>query len=254
MKLCEKEGLRFWEFDLLKSFPEISHGSFLRTGGVSPVPFASLNVAEESGDAVENVRENTRRIQALLKVSHVVSARQCHGQEIYILKDLKAPIPPCDALITPLQDTALLIKHADCQAGFFYDPVHEVIALVHAGWRGSIQQIYTKTIAALKNHFGSRPENLRVCISPSLGPAHAEFIHYRTELPPSFLPFRVGEHHFDFWALSAHELKEAGVMPHHIEIARQCTYAAPEDYFSYRRQKDKGRLASVIARRFCHRI
>src|SRR5262249_11397000 len=95
--------------------------------------------------------------------------------------------------------------------------------------------------------FGSRPEDLLVGISPSLGPHSAEFKNYRTEFPQELWGFQVRPEYFDLWALARHQCEECGILPQHIEIAEICTYANPEDYFSYRRDGVTGRNATVAA-------
>lgn len=222
------------------------HGSFSRKGGISLAPFDSLNISFDVGDNKEHVQANCHAIRQKLGLSLLLQSKQCHGTDIHVIVDPHAEIPPCDGLITHLKGVGLMIKHADCQAALFYDPIQQVIAAVHAGWKGSCGQIYTKTIQILKEKFGSRPENLLVGLSPSLGPDHAEFVNYRSEFSEAFWDYQVKPTYFDFWAISCDELKSAGVLAHHIEVARKCTYANP-DCFSYRREKVTGRMGSVIA-------
>jgi copper oxidase (laccase) domain-containing protein len=94
----------------------------------------------------------------------------------------------------------------------------------------------------------TKKENLRVCISPSLGPNHAEFKNYKEEFPKSFWPFKIGESfYFNLWDIAKAQLIEAGVEDKNIEIKRVCTYANPKDYFSYRRENMSGRNATAIA-------
>ena len=128
-----------------------------------------------------------------------------------------------------------MIKHADCQAAIFYDPEHRAIANVHCGWRGNVQNIYRETVREMRRHFASRPENILVAISPSLGPEKAEFINFKKELPEAFLPYQVKPTYFDLWAISRMQLESEGILSHHIQIASICTYSHPEDYFSFRR-------------------
>lgn len=135
-------------------------------------------------------------------------------------------------------------QHGDVQwlefellASFFYDPIHRAVATVHCGWRGQVCNIYAKVIAAMKKAYGSNPADLHVAISPSLGPQHAEFVHYRVEFPEPFWQFRVGDSHFDLWALAVWQLKQAKILGSHIQVAEICTYANREDCFSYRRGK-----------------
>lgn len=153
----------------------------------------------------------------------------------------------CDALVTADKGMALMIKHADCQAAIFYDPTNQAIANVHAGWRGSVSNIYAEIVHTMQQTFGSRPQELLACISPSLGPEEAEFIHYNQELPEELWDFQVKSNYFDFWAISEYQLQAAGLLPHHIEIAKISTYSNAHDYFSYRRERVTGRNGTVVA-------
>ena len=138
-----------------------------------------------------------------------------------------------------------MMKHADCQAAIFYDPVHHALANVHSGWRGNVKNIYQTTILKMASVFGTKPQDLLVGISPSLGPQHAEFKNYKVEFPEHFWSFQVCPEYFDLWAIARHQLEEAGVLPYHIEIAGICTYANKEDCYSYRRDKVTGRHATL---------
>jgi polyphenol oxidase len=243
-----KNGLKWLEFNLLSDIPEITHGIFSRQGGGSSGSFASLNIAYDIGDPSEQVAANIRRIKEALNISHFSLATMEHKTAIYqVTPKTITPTELCDGMITQLTDVGLAIAHADCQAALFYDPVQKAIANVHSGWRGSVQNIYEKAILALKQRYGSRPEDLLVCISPSLGPENAQFIHYRQELPKHFWDYQVKPDYFDFWAISQDQLKASGVLPHHIEIASICTYANSADYFSYRRDRITGRNCTLIA-------
>ncbi len=142
-----------------------------------------------------------------------------------------------------------MIKHADCQAALFYDPVKQAIGAAHSGWRGSIAKIYTNTIEAMQKHFGTHPKDLLVCISPFLGKEHAEFIHYKSEFPEEFWKYQIKPNYFDFAAIAMAELNHAGILSDHVNISTRCTFASSEDFYSYRREKSTGRHATVIALR-----
>lgn len=246
----ESNGLSWLEFTLLTDIPSLVHAVFLKGIGGSP-PYHSGNMSFEVGDEINNVVRNRNKVAEALQLSHIASLKQKHGKEVKkieestLLKFQQEDVTG-DALVTSLSDIGLLITHGDCQAALFYDPLHRVIANVHSGWRGSVQNIYAETIDCMRAHYGSKPENLLVCISPSLGPNNAEFIHYRTELPPSFRPFQKREHYFDFWEISKYQLMEKGVLESHIEIAGIDTYTS-DDFFSYRRNKITGRNGTLIA-------
>ncbi|MGK5594582.1 MAG: peptidoglycan editing factor PgeF [Parachlamydiaceae bacterium] len=222
MKLRQQGPFLFWHFDLLIPFKNLRHGCFLK-----------------------HDRLNLDLFQETFQLP-TASLTQIHGDHIIKAKK-SGVIGEGDALITKQKNLALTIRHADCQAALMYDPTQHVAAAIHCGWRGSVHGIYTKTIQELQKSFGSRPQNLLVCISPSLGPQAAQFINYQAELPSSFSPYQIKPLHFDFWKISEDELLGSGILKKHIEIARQCTYASPNKYHSYRYNKTQKRLLSFIA-------
>jgi YfiH family protein len=172
----------------------------------------------------------------------LLSARQVHGDKIFSLKtslDRNREVDGVDSLITDQKGVGLMIQQADCQAVLLYDSQKRVIAAVHCGWRGNVMNILGKTVARLKSDFGVFSGNLHGIISPSLGPCCAEFIHYREELPASFLPFMVRPCYFDFQEISRHQLLDAGLADSNILVEGSCT-SCSEDFFSYRRARRQG--------------
>lgn len=249
----EKNGLQWLEFELLANCPEIIHACFTRHGGCSQGEcsqrdLASLNLSTSVGDTIENVEENRRRVAAALSLPQLISARQCHGVNIADVDNASSPsISEYDALVTQRNDIGLMILQADCQGAIFYDPIQRVIANVHSGWRGSVQNTYQHMIRYMQKNYYCKPENILVCISPSLGPINSEFVNYTTELPESFRAFQVTPNYFDFWEISKWQLTGAGILPHHIQIACIDTFANSDDYFSHRRCKGSGRQATICA-------
>lgn len=241
--------LEWLAFDHLSECKNLAHAIFLKHGGISTGSFHSLNFGLSQGDAPENVQVNRSKAIHVLNITKYASLYQQHGTEII---DAKAGNPQKgDALMTNAADIGLLILHADCQAAIFYDPIHHAVANVHCGWRGNVANIYKKTVEAMQSKYRSQPENLLVGISPSLGPTAAEFCHFENELPDTFFPFQVKPFYFDFWEISRQQLKDCGVLNHHIEIAEICTYSSPQDYFSYRRTKKSGRHGTLVSLSTC---
>lgn len=249
MQRLEKDGIEWLEFDLLADIPVLKHGVLLRRGGYSKGPFKSLNVSVDVGDDAEHVQANLAHIQKTLfpEIARTVFAKQCHGVSIACIDGHSYnEWIGYDALMTSTPNISLLIKHADCQAAIIYDPQHHVVANVHAGWRGQVQNIYAEAIQQLGRVYGSKPADLLVCISPSLGPDDAEFIHFHHELPEEFWGFQVKPTYFDLWAIAEVQLQSAGILPHHIEIARVSTYSNHLDYFSHRRDRLTGRHGTFV--------
>lgn len=242
------EKLEWLEFDVLDSYPHIAHAVFLRHGGVSEGSFASLNTALGVGDDPENVKANREIIRKKLGVPKIVYATQTHGTNICRIRQKNLEeMHSADALFTTERNVGLAITHADCQAALFYDPIHEAIAVAHAGWRGSAQNLFAKVVQTLHREVGTQAHNLIVCISPSLGPDHAEYKNYKHELPHDIWKFQITPNYFDFWAVTKQQLLCCGVNEKNIEFSKTCTHCNKEDYFSYRRDKETGRHATVIA-------
>lgn len=213
----EKEGIRWLEFEQLQAFPQLKHGVILNPNG-------------------------EQHITSLTGWHQQVIGEQCHGTHVSLIENVpQSKVPTCDGLITSLKNVAILTRHADCQAVLIYDPIQEIVANVHCGWRGSVGNILSKVIEQLPSH----PADLLVCISPSLGAHAAEFINHESELPEHFHPFQTKPNHFNFWEISKHQLKRLGVLDQHIEIAQMCTYTDLR-FFSFRRDRTQKRHVSFI--------
>jgi YfiH family protein len=243
-----KGKVEWIEFEKLEPYPHVLHGSFLRTGGVSEASFSSLNVSDSIGDHPDSVKTNRELIRKVLGVPQVIYANQNHGASVHRINGKnRDKIPPADALFTTEKDLGLAVMHADCQAAIFYDPVHEAIGVAHAGWRGSVQNIYAKMCETMHRELGSQPHQIIVCISPSLGPDHAEYKNYKQDFPQDLWVFQSKPNHFNFWEMSKKQLMSCGVLEKNIEISEACTFCHPNDYFSYRRDKETGRNATIVA-------
>lgn len=251
MILKQFEGMQWLEFELLQDFPFI-HGCFKRFGGYSSGFLESLNFSRSVGDNPDCVNKNFAKAAQALSCDEIFSAKLCHGADIFVAThDNKNSLPVSDALITKSPGLAIAVTQADCQAAIFYDPINHALANVHCGWRGNVQNIYEATIKTMASTYGSKPADLFVCISPSLGPDQSEFINYRTELPESFWSFESKKLHFNLWEISRWQLITSGVLENHIQIAEVDTYANDE-YFSYRRSVHQkmpqcGRQATICA-------
>jgi len=244
MLRLKKESIEWLEFPHLHDEPHIRHSVFLRHGGVSPEPFASLNAGAKEGDASENIRANREKMREVLGAKAFFSGhQQVHG-DVIAEAPAEGPIE-CDGMVTAKPGLGLMINHADCQAALMYDPIRKVVANVHAGWRGQVQNIYAKAVYKLKE-MGCRPENLLVGISPSLGPCCAEFQNYERELPRAFWDFQARPLHFDLWEIGRQQLLAAGILPAHLQVACICTKCNEADFFSYRREKMTGRNGTAI--------
>ena len=236
VKRQSKFRISYLEFDLLRAYPEVKHASFLRNG--------DFDLSDRGK------KEHYQQALEIVGVSKGVRLKQCHKDRLIEIKKSSPFLEiyqDFDGMMTSEVGVSLVIRHADCQAAIFYDPKKKAIANVHCGWRGSVKNIYRKTIDMMRRLYQSHPKDLCVCISPSLGPEKAEYTHYREAFPKTFWTYQMKEEHFDFWAISLMQLKKEGVLEKNIEMARLCTYSHPKDFFSYRREGYVGLQATVVA-------
>jgi YfiH family protein len=252
--LVNRNGAAFFQFESLARHTAIGHGVFTRRFGYSTGVFQSLNVSFGLGDVVDHVRANRRRVARAIESEDLVFAQQVHGADIIIVNsenpgfdmDTDPVVGIGDALITNVSGKFLIIQLADCQSILLYDPIQQVVANVHCGWRGSIKNILGRTIDVMDKHFQCNSADIIAGIGPSLGPCCAEFVNYRSEIPEKFWPYKSADDHFDFWSLSRDQLITAGVLQDNIETGRICTKCNTEEFFSYRGEGQTGRFASAI--------
>lgn len=261
MTFVEKNAIRYFTFDIFKSAPVI-HGIFTRHGGVSPEPWASLNLGGTVGDVRGRVIENRRRMfEAVdLPVESLYDAWQVHGDRIVVVnspRPLEQRHEKADAIITSSNEVTLLMRFADCVPVFLYDPTKNVIGIVHAGWMGTVKKIVLKTVQEMNRIFGSMPGNILAGIGPSIGPEQyevgADVIKetrraFPEEVDRLLISKQNGTAYLNLWEANRIVLMKAGVQK--IEVAQISTAANTHDWYSHREEKGKtGRFGALIALR-----
>jgi len=253
-------SLVYYCFGNLASHDDIFHGVFTRLGGVSPLPYGSLNVGHLVGDDHELVEANHDLIYRALGISRgdVATAHQVHGSRVALAgpEDRGLVIPATDALITDAPGVALMLRFADCLPVLLYDPVRRAIGLAHAGWKGAVKGIAAKTASAMVEAYGSRPADIIAGLGPCIGPCcyqvgtevielvKARFNHW----PGLLRPQGDGSVHFDLWEASRCQLAELGVEK--IEVIQLCTACRTDEFFSHRAEEGRtGRFAVVLGMR-----
>ena len=240
----------YLQYQDLSQYHQLKHGTFTRHGGTSHSPYDSLNTSDTVGDSRKNVAANLMIIKHAMGARQILFTRQTHGTEVLIIdtettETFGSP-RQADAMITSMLGVGLMINQADCQAVILFDPAKNVIANVHCGWRGNVQNILGLVVRKMANRFDCRAEDLVAAIGPSLGPCCAEFITHRDIFPPDFEDFRVSENHFDLWRLSSHQLVMEGVNPDNITVSEICTRCHTDRFFSYRGEGVTGRFGTVV--------
>lgn len=251
-------GLHYYTFETLDQHG-ICHAIFTRRGGVSPFPWASLNMGGSVGDDLERVRENRRRaFDALgLSVEQIYDVWQVHSADVVCVEEPKTPDQPyrkADALLTNKKGIHLFMRFADCVPILLFDRKGGVIGVIHAGWQGTISGIAEKVVYQMQAEYGSKAENIWAGIGPSIGvhhyPVGEEVWHKAVVSMPDIahqsFQIRQGEYFFDLWTANKLLLEKAGVKD--VEVSGICTACHLDDWYSHRAEKGKtGRFGVVIS-------
>lgn len=255
------------QFTVLGSDCNIFHFITTRHGGTGRGAYGTFNVSPFCGDSPEAVAANRNRLVTTFDLNDELFflPRQVHGTDIGDLNDHFMQLSPedqtaylenRDALVTALPDVCIGISTADCVPLLLHDPKKGVIAVIHAGWRGTVNGIVSKTIAYLIEHYQVDPAGLRAGIGPSISCEAFEVgeevaAEFREKLQEADLLIhynrQTGKPHIDLWEANRQQLLQAGVPDKQIEIAEICTFTRHDDWFSARRSGiNSGRIVSAL--------
>lgn len=262
-KLNEDKDFKYITFPSFEKYNDITHGFTTRYGGVSNGPFESMNIGFSTGDSDENV---TRNIEIMaekfnIKTDDIVATNQTHTNTIkYINEEYKgmvfeeSPFTDVDGIYTDRKNIALMSFHADCTPIFYYDPVKKVVALAHAGWKGTLLNITGKMVRTFVNDFNSDPSHIQTAIGPSLDMNCFEvdkdvadmFLTENKDFE-QFMKIKGPKFHFNLWEINKYLLMKEGIKEDNIEVSGLCTKCNNDMFFSHRGQGGKrGLLAGVI--------
>lgn len=223
-------------------------GSTTRCGGISQPPYDSLNLAAHVGDKDKNVSHNRQRlINELQLPAEPAWLEQQHGCEI-IDAAATGKKRRADGAYTNITGHVCVVLTADCLPLLICDRDGDEIAAIHIGWRGYTKKIIT---AAIKT-FRQRPENLLAWIGPCISAGQYEVgnevrqacLSVSETSAIAFTPSRKDHWYADIQLLVRLQLQEYGL--ENVFGGQYCTYVDKSLFYSYRRDRDTGRTASMI--------
>lgn len=228
----------------------IAHGFLGRRGGVSTGEVAGLNAGLGAGDDDRAVAQNRAlAVTAVLPGADLVTVYQIHSPDC-VVAGQTWPIdqrPRADAIVTKTPGLLLGIVTADCAPVLFADREAGVIGAAHAGWKGAIGGVTDHTIAAMES-LGARRDRIAAAIGPCIAQASYEvdqgfrdhFVEADAASGEFFAAGRAGHWQFDLEGYVARRLQTAGIGA--VERLRLDTYAAAEQFYSYRRATHWGEV------------
>lgn len=268
MKQNRNGEVEYLTFPLLEQTGIVRHLFSTRIGGVSKGIWASMNLSYTRGDNKDAVDENYKRIAEVLKcnVSDMVCSDQTHTANVRVVDKTDAgkgilypkDYADVDGLITDVPGLVLATFYADCVPLFFVDTKHKAAGLSHSGWRGTVNRMGEQTIKAMRDAFGTDPEDITAAIGPSICQSCYEvsedvaeefrnaFVKPGQEKELLFDKGN-GKYLLDLWKANRIVLEEAGVPADHIQVTDVCTCCNPDYLFSHRASQGKrGNLGAFL--------
>jgi hypothetical protein len=145
-----------------------------------------------------------------------------------------------DALLEDTPGAVVAVRTADCIPILLADARHRAVAAVHAGWRGTVAGIAGRAVEAMRQRFGTRPEDLHAAIGPGIGKCCYEV---GPEVAAHF--GAAGRSHIDLAEANRSQLAAAGVASARVYVAGLCTMCHSDEFHSFRRDREAaGRMYS----------
>ena len=231
-----------------------------RAGGVSKHPYDSLNLGGHVGDDLVAVRRNRVLLkQALPSGIRLQWLNQVHGTHVVQASSVSRTLrlKTGDAAVVFDRGFGAVVMTADCLPVFFTNAAGSVAAVAHAGWRGLLNGVLEKTVDST----GVSPADLMAWMGPAIAPCHFEvglevrdaFLghpqwgeQFVPGLTSAFIssPLHAGKFMMDIYAVARARLLNAGVQ--FVGGGGLCTVCEERRFFSYRRDRSTGRMASLI--------
>lgn len=245
--------------------------STTRNGGVSKGDYASMNCTPYTGDDIEAVQRNQQLLCTALHIEkeQLIIPYQTHSVNALVIdkeflqqnaEKRNEQLQNIDALITQEKGVCLCVSTADCTPILLYDRKQQVIAAIHAGWRGSVNYIVRKTLEQMNRLYNTQGEDIFAAIGTCIGFDAFEVgdevydAFKQNDFPMEYISgWKPETHkwHIDLQMANSVQLIDFGVPTEQIDICDICTFTHYEKFFSARRLGIKsGRILSGIFMKF----
>lgn len=254
MKYNKKGNVVYYTSKLLDVYG-IKHCYSTKHGGISTGQYKSMNLGRCNGDIAENVDKNYDLICEAVGLNRnmLLGCTQTHSNNVKVVTsdDIGKSIPNNDGLVTNEKGLVLVTAHADCVPVFFYDRAKEVVALVHSGWKGTLENISKNTIELMKNDFDCKTNDIIVCVGASIC---YNCFEVENDVLNMFLDkYDVSIDYYkekesldcnqkyliDLKKIIKYQLLEEGVLDNNIEVTDVCTMCTEDMFFSHRKHGTK---------------
>jgi len=239
------------------SWPAPAHvkaSSTTRFGGVSQGIYSGFNLGLHVQDDAELVGLNRQQLVTAAKLPQMPFwLNQTHSTDIVHLigqQHQPSSIPNADASITKLPEQVCIVMTADCLPVLICDKAGTQVAAIHAGWRGLLDGIIEKTVAL----FNADPNELLIWLGPAISQrafqvgseVRTQFMLHDSDAEQAFIADANDKYFADLYLLAKQRLQQQAITPAQIFGGEYCTFQDNQRFYSYRRDGQTGRQASLI--------
>ena len=222
----------------------------VRSGGVSLPPFDSFNLGDHVCDDPKAVQQNRSLLVDKFDLpNQPFFLIQTHSTKVIELPFTGSNVE-ADAVYTQQANQVCLVMTADCLPVLFFNKEGTEVAAAHAGWRGLCDGILEETVAKFK----CPTSDIIAWLGPAIGPTAfqvgeeiiEQFCAFDSNAKLAFTPDLTTSGKFlgNLYQLATPRLNQLGITE--ISGGGHCTYTEQDKFFSYRRDKKTGRMASLI--------
>ncbi|MDD5236736.1 MAG: peptidoglycan editing factor PgeF [Candidatus Omnitrophica bacterium] len=239
---------------LMKESRYYQFRNFLDKGTLACFSNRSLDLGFASADIEKNRKEFLRKLG--INYADLVCCQQPHGGKVGIVgkKDIgkgvasfATAVPDCDALVTVERNIPLAVFTADCLSIFIFATKRHAVGIVHAGWRGSKEEIIKNTLKAMFDKFGVTPGELLIGFGPAIRSCCYEVTGEFKDHFQDGLIEKDGKIYLDLVKINLAQLGSMGVTPENVFDCSFCTAHNNGEFFSYRKEgKAAGRMMSLV--------
>ena len=240
---------------LLEYSDRLKHAYTIRKNGMD----FNRNILDD-----KTIQSNYKRLCNLLNMDYnnIVRPKQSHTDVVECVYDTKTLYTDVDGLCTDKKDIILSLVYADCIPILLYDPVKNVVANIHSGWKGTVQRISVKAIEKMKKEFNSNPEDIICFFGPSICKKHfsvhedVKDIFYNEfkkddivndVIKKANIEKEKQKYEIDTVKINGILLEREGLLPENIIESNLCTVCNSEYFHSYRADAElSGRNTAII--------
>jgi len=212
-------------------------------------PYDYFNLGLHVKDNPAQVIKNREKLLSFFPNNTQIQwLEQVHGSDVEVIESVEHNALVADAIVTSTPNIALAIMTADCLPILLTNGVGTEVAAIHGGWRPLAENIIKKTLAKMC----SNNSEIHAWLGPCIGQKYFEvgdevreaFLAISTHLSSCFRPSQPDKWLANLTQIATILLNQQGVIS--ISSVNQCTYKNNKKYYSYRRDKVTGRMASLI--------